>query len=214
MCRARLPWRGRRARHYLSHFPATLSSGAPSPADRAPPRRPFPARPPTVRGGIVLGLLGGLAGAALQIAAIFTALPHAAWDRANTAVTVAFSLALVVLAARHGRAPHPRAGLLAPVAAAVLLHAGINLLTYAAATGLFAEQVRQLPFFAKDPVYLRYPTASAYLVPEGNYGALLRLQLFAWVVIASLELALGGAVAAAARASRPSRPSSASGADA
>ena len=163
-----------------------------------------------MRGGIVLGLLGGLAGAALQVVAIFTTLPHAAWTRANGALTAAFAVALVVLAARHGRAPHPRAGLLAPVAAAVLLHAGINLLAYAVATGLFAGHVRQLPFFAKDPVYLRYPTAGAFLAPEGNYGALLRLQLFTWVVIASLELALGGAVAAAARAARGRRRRSAS----
>ena len=155
-----------------------------------------------MRGFVVAGAVGGLAGAALQLVAMFTALPHAAWDRANMAISVAFSVALVVLAARHGRAPRPRVGLLAPVATAVLLYAGINLLTYAAATGLFADEVRQLPFFVKDVAYRRYPSAKAYLVPEGNYGALLRLQLFAWVVVASLQLALGGAVAAAARASR------------
>jgi hypothetical protein len=92
-----------------------------------------------VRGFVIAGAVGGLAGAALQLVAMFTALPHAAWDRANMAISVAFSVALVVLAARHGRAPRPRVGLLAPVATAVLLYAGINLLTYAAATGLFAD---------------------------------------------------------------------------
>ena len=160
-----------------------------------------------MRAGVILGLLGGLAGGALQVAAMFTRLPYEAWDRANTALFVAFTLAVIVLGAWHGRGRRVDARLIAPVAAAVLLSGGIALLTYAVATGPFADQVRQLPFFERDVVFRGYPSARAYLVPEGNYGALFRLRMFIAIVVALLQLALGGAAAGAASVTRARRAS-------
>jgi hypothetical protein len=155
-----------------------------------------------VRGALIVGAIGGLAGAVLELLAMFTDLPYAAWDRANVAIVGAFSVALVVLAVRHGRRRRADARLLAPVVAAALLCNGIGLLTYAVATGPFAGEVHQLPFFANDPTYQRYPSALMYLSMPGNYGALFRLQLFSTLIVVLLQVALGGTAAAAASVRR------------
>lgn len=164
-----------------------------------------------MREAALLGALGGILGGALQLAAMCTTMPYAAWTRANGALLVAFCAALVWLGARAGRARRPGAGLLAPVAAAVGLFAGLNLLAYAVATGPLVEHVRQLPFFVNSPTYRGYPSAQAYLTTPGNYGALFRLQMFTWIVVAALQLALGGGVAAARAARRPGRRGTAGG---
>jgi hypothetical protein len=155
-----------------------------------------------VRGALIVGALGGLAAAALELLAMFTELPYDAWDRANVSIVGAFCVALVVLAVRLGRARRADARLLAPVVAAVLLCNGIQLLTYAVATGPFAGEVRHLPFFANDPTYQRYPSALMYLSMPGNYGALFRLQLFSTLIVVLLQVALGGTAAAAASVRR------------
>ncbi len=151
-----------------------------------------------MRAGVILGVVGGLAGGTLQVVGMFTTIPYAAWDRANVALFVAFTVAVIGLGVGHGRGRRPDVRLIAPVAAAVTLCGAITLLTYAVASGPFAEQVRQLPFFVKDPTFRGYPSARAYLAPEGNYGALLRLRMFSWIVVAVLQLALGVAAAGAA----------------
>ena len=154
-----------------------------------------------MRAGVLVGLLGGLAGSALQLVAMFTRMPYATWDRANSALFVAFCLAVIWLGVRVGRArrgERPSVRLVAPVAAAVVVCGALNLLTYAVATGPFAAQVRQVPFFVNDLSYRGYPSAAAYLTTPGNYGALFRLQMFSGIVVGVLQLALGGAAAGAA----------------
>ena len=60
-------------------------------------------------------------------------------------------------------------------------------------TGWFAQQIVQLPEYARD--YQHHGYASPHLYLSDNYRPLLRLQIFSWAVATALLVPIAGSAA-------------------